>query len=90
MPELPEVEILVRAICVRWLSGRTIRGVEVRRARVVAPNTTDELKRRLAGATFTNLTRRGKYLLFGLKSRKGKSPITLLGHLGMTGRMYLV
>jgi formamidopyrimidine-DNA glycosylase len=88
MPELPEVEVLVRHLR-PLVRGRTIRGVEVRRARILAPTVPGELKRRLAGATFTGLRRRGKYLLFELKPPRGKSPIRLLGHLGMTGRIYL-
>jgi formamidopyrimidine-DNA glycosylase len=43
----------------------------------------------LLGAKFTGLTRRGKYLLFQLHAKTGGEPVTLLGHLGMTGRIYL-
>jgi formamidopyrimidine-DNA glycosylase len=37
---------------------------------------------------FVELTRRGKYLLFEMRSPKGQR-FPLVGHLGMTGRMYL-
>lgn len=46
--------------------------------------------RRLSGARFVNLTRRGKYLLFELTTGRSRQSITLVGHLGMTGRMYLL
>ena len=36
------------------------------------------------------MTRRGKYLLFELKPPGKSKPFTLIGHLGMTGRMYLL
>ena len=35
------------------------------------------------------LTRRGKYLLFTLRPADSVQPLLLVGHLGMTGRMYL-
>jgi formamidopyrimidine-DNA glycosylase len=89
MPELPEVEVLVRHL---WplIRGRTVRALEVRRAKVVAPTTAHELERVLRGARFTGLSRRGKYLRFQLQQRSRRAPVTLLGHLGMTGRLYLV
>lgn len=90
MPELPEVEVLVRHLA-PLVRDRRIRGVEVRRASVVAPTSIAALKRALTGARFTNLVRRGKYLVFSLCSRAGPAEveITLLGHLGMTGRMFI-
>jgi formamidopyrimidine-DNA glycosylase len=47
------------------------------------------LRRALVGAKFTGLSRRGKYLLFKLRPKTGDESVTLLGHLGMTGRMFL-
>jgi formamidopyrimidine-DNA glycosylase len=72
------------------LAGRTIGEVRVNRPRIVAPNSPSELASRLRGATFSELIRRGKYLLFTLRSSNGGSPVQLVGHLGMTGRMYLL
>lgn len=86
MPELPEVEILARHLR-PLLRGKIIRRVRVNRPKVLSPTMPRELKRTLTGATFKNLTRRGKYLLFELQNSRGK--IILLGHLGMTGRMFL-
>ena len=88
MPELPEVEILVRHLR-PLLLGKTIRAVQVRRAKVISPGPPRELSRVLTGAKFKTLTRRGKYLLFGLYSQTRRKEVLLLGHLGMTGRMFL-
>jgi len=89
VPELPEVEVLVRFLA-PLLRNKTIRDVEVRRARVIAPTSPQTLKRTLRGAEFAGLTRRGKYLLFNLRTAKAAQPSLVLGHLGMTGRMYLL
>src|SRR5882724_9335407 len=89
MPELPEVEILVRHLA-PLLRKKTIRSVQVRRARVLGPTSERELSRTLHGATFTGLTRRGKYLLFTLRQPGARKTILLVGHLGMTGRIYLL
>ncbi len=89
MPELPEVEILVRHLD-RILKNKTIASVEVRRPKVLRPTTSAEFSRRLTGTRFVNVTRRGKYLLFGLRGPVGVSGRILLGHLGMTGRIYVV
>ncbi len=88
MPELPEVEVLARHLRPR-LRGKTIRAVRVRRAKVLSPTSPRELARVLAGAKFTDVTRRGKYLLFALRTRAAGKKVVLLGHLGMTGRMFL-
>ena len=88
MPELPEVEILARHLR-PLLHGRTIRAVEVFRPKVLAPTPVPRFQAVLRGATFLDLTRRGKYLLFTLRARGSRAPFRLLGHLGMTGRMFL-
>ena len=88
MPELPEVEILVRHLA-PLLKGKTIRGVEVRHARVLRPTQPAQLNRALTGAVFVNLTRRAKHLTFTLRRADGKGTFLLAGHLGMTGRMFL-
>ncbi|MGA2787209.1 MAG: bifunctional DNA-formamidopyrimidine glycosylase/DNA-(apurinic or apyrimidinic site) lyase [Verrucomicrobiota bacterium] len=88
MPELPEVEVLARHLR-PLIRGKTIRGVTVRRAKVLAPTLLHKFRRTLLGAKFTGLSRRGKYLLFQLRAKTGGKPVTLLGHLGMTGRFYL-
>jgi formamidopyrimidine-DNA glycosylase len=88
MPELPEVEVLVRSLQ-PVLRGKIIRGISVRRSSVLAPTSPRELRRALVGAKFTGLLRRGKYLLFQLEGAATGQRMTFLGHLGMTGRMFL-
>lgn len=88
MPELPEVEVLVRHLD-PLLRGRTVRGVAVGRAKIIQPSSPEELSERLMGATFGPTTRRAKFLLFELRQGRRGEPFTLVGHLGMTGRMFL-
>src|SRR5262245_61957511 len=88
MPELPEVEVLVRHLR-PLLEGRTVRDVMVRRERVIGEASVRQFGQALRGARFTELSRRGKYLLFKLRAAKRPEPLLLLGHLGMTGRTYL-
>jgi formamidopyrimidine-DNA glycosylase len=88
MPELPEVEVLVRHLRPA-LENQTIQGVLVRRERVIAGTTLRKFSRALMGSTITGLSRRGKYLLFSLCKANPTEQFTLLGHLGMTGRMYV-
>jgi formamidopyrimidine-DNA glycosylase len=88
MPELPEVEVLVRHLQ-PLLRRRTIRSVAVFRPKMTRPNSITQLKRALLGCSFTDLQRRGKYLVFSLRQGRSPKPIQLLGHLGMTGRIYL-
>jgi formamidopyrimidine-DNA glycosylase len=88
MPELPEVEVLARHLR-PLLLGKTIRSMEVRRLKIIRPVTLRRFQKALASATFTGLSRRGKYLLFQLRPKSAGEHFTLLGHLGMTGRMFL-
>jgi formamidopyrimidine-DNA glycosylase len=88
MPELPEVEVLARHLR-PLLCGKTIRGMDVRRKKVLRPTSPKDFQETLLGAKFTDLSRRGKYLLFTLHAKKSGKIIPLLGHLGMTGRMFL-
>lgn len=88
MPELPEVEVLARhlrpALC-----GKVVQSVEVRRLKVVRPTSSAELQRALKGARFESISRRGKYLLFELRPANRGKNFQMLGHLGMTGRMFV-
>lgn len=88
MPELPEVEVLVRHLH-PLLVGRTVCGVQVSRPKVAAPTPVEVLRQALKGFTFANITRRGKYLLFECRGRRATGCVKVVGHLGMTGRMYL-
>ena len=88
MPELPEVEVLVRHLR-PLLRNQTVRGVNVRRAKTIAPATPRDFARALRGAEFMDVSRRGKYLVFALRRQNSATALRLVGHLGMTGRMYL-
>lgn len=84
MPELPEVETIVRDLR-HHLVGRRIVAVDIRWPRTVARPASDELAARLVGQQITGTARRGKYLLFPLASGD-----TLLVHLRMTGQLHVV
>ena len=88
MPELPEVEVLARHLRPA-LTGKIIRAVVVRREKVLQPTKTARFQKELTGAKFVGLQRRGKYLLFELRRTGARENFFLLGHLGMTGRMFL-
>lgn len=87
MPEMPEVEVLARQLR-PFLRGKTIRAAKVHRERSTRPTPPREFEKKLAGAKFKDLSRRGKYLLFKLQPKNSKGTFTALGHLGMTGRMF--
>jgi len=87
MPELPEVEVLVRRLG-PLVRGRRIRSVTVRRPRVLRAVTARSFARALRGATFVGLRRRGKFLVFTMRRPRLRRPFCLLAHLGMTGRIY--
>jgi len=79
MPELPEVET-VRRRRETTVRGRTVRAASISglRLRAEVPAT---LPRRLRGRTITALDRRGKFLFVHFDQG-----LTLLSHLGMSGR----
>ncbi|MDR3533277.1 MAG: bifunctional DNA-formamidopyrimidine glycosylase/DNA-(apurinic or apyrimidinic site) lyase [Rhodopila sp.] len=82
MPELPEVETVMRGLQAR-LEGRVLRRAVARRPDLrwpLPPN----LVERLTGARVTSFRRRAKYILMRLDN--GWS---VLLHLGMSGRMLL-
>jgi formamidopyrimidine-DNA glycosylase len=80
MPELPEVETVMRGLAA-VLDGRRIARAETTRPDLRWPFP-EGLARRLTGATVTGFRRRGKYILARLDT--GES---LLVHLGMSGRL---
>jgi formamidopyrimidine-DNA glycosylase len=71
------------------LKNKTIRAVRVRRHKVLAPTSARQLAKALVGGRFLGVSRRGKYLLFKVQSGAQLAPVLLVGHLGMTGRMFL-
>lgn len=82
MPELPEVETVMRGL-EPVLTGRTIKRIETRRADLRVPFPKD-LKLRLEGARITHLARRAKYCLIHLHGGD-----CLVVHLGMSGRLVI-
>lgn len=82
MPELPEVETVMRGLQQR-LEGRTIVRATAHRPDLRWPLPVD-LQQRLTGERVTGFRRRGKYILMRLAG--GDS---VLLHLGMSGRMVL-
>ena len=84
MPELPEVEHVVRALR-RVIVGRSIIATEIRLPKLIAPTSTSVFKRKLKNSRITGLSRRGKYILIELDSDR-----ILAVHLRMTGKfLYL-
>ncbi|MCK8785854.1 bifunctional DNA-formamidopyrimidine glycosylase/DNA-(apurinic or apyrimidinic site) lyase [Roseomonas sp. NAR14] len=80
MPELPEVETVMRGLDA-VLTGRRILAADIRREGLRWPFP-EGLAARLAGARVLGFRRRGKYMLMRLSG--GDS---VLVHLGMSGRM---
>ncbi len=93
MPELPEVETVVRELY-KKLQGRTIKSVEVRAAKLIGigpaglgnkrqgvDEKAREFEKLLWGQKVISVKRRAKLLLFNLTG-----PYTLLVHLKMTGQ----
>ena len=87
MPELPEVEILVRYLR-SLVVGKRIGKVTVHRPKSVRPISVSRMCQAVEGAEIIGLRRRAKYLLFELQKSRSET-FLMLGHLGMTGRMYV-
>ena len=82
MPELPEVETTRRGLAPHLVNQRIRTAIVRNRAlRVPVPRNLPQL---VSGATIRNVDRRGKYLLVDC----GRG--TLIVHLGMSGRLWLV
>ncbi|MCE9613549.1 MAG: bifunctional DNA-formamidopyrimidine glycosylase/DNA-(apurinic or apyrimidinic site) lyase [Lentisphaerae bacterium] len=82
MPELPEVETVVRGLRHGGLIGRRVQSVTVHWPRTIAMPSAAEFSRRLAGTCITAVTRRAKYIVMTLSST---DIITV--HLRMTGKL---
>jgi formamidopyrimidine-DNA glycosylase len=65
MPELPEVEHVVRALR-RAVLGRTIVASEVRLPKLISPLSPSLFKRKIKNTTIAGLSRRGKFILIEL------------------------
>jgi formamidopyrimidine-DNA glycosylase len=96
MPELPEVETLVRRLRTP-LIGRTIVKVSVDWPRTIGRPSPREFVRQVRGLTIAAIDRRAKYLVFTLadqpaaaNARDGLPPHFLLIHLKMSGKLSVV
>ncbi len=84
MPELPEVETIVRALqkggrgC-NSVAGRTIVSADVRWEKSIACPGVEEFRKQIKGQTIESVGRRGKFLVFELGKHR------LLIHLRMSG-----
>jgi formamidopyrimidine-DNA glycosylase len=99
MPELPEVEHVVRALR-RVIVGRRIVRSEIRLRKLISPTTPSLFKRKLKSLTITGVSRRGKFILIELDSNAAlpqgrasdtqklahQSGLVLIVHLRMTGK----
>ncbi|HEY9537329.1 MAG TPA: bifunctional DNA-formamidopyrimidine glycosylase/DNA-(apurinic or apyrimidinic site) lyase [Kiloniellaceae bacterium] len=83
MPELPEVETVVRGLRPK-LEGRRLKRVEQRRPDLRFP-LPENFAARLQGRRVERIQRRAKYMLLQLDDGQ-----VLLCHLGMSGRMVIV
>ena len=80
MPELPEVETIIRDLRPQVL-GRRFVGATFEWPRLVQNLAQDEFNQRIAGQEILGLERRGKYIIFGLPGEK------LIMHLMMSGSL---
>lgn len=80
MPELPEVEHVVRALS-PLVTGRRILAAELNLKRIAPSISRPAFNRQLQNALITGVGRRGKYILFQLESGH-----VLTTHLRMTGK----
>jgi formamidopyrimidine-DNA glycosylase len=81
VPELPEVETVVRSLAPRLAGRRIVRAAF--NSRFVTPGNRKRLASRLAGRTIESVRRRGKFIVMALDEG------SLSVHLGMTGKLLL-
>lgn len=84
MPELPEVEHVVRALR-RAILGREIVANEIRLPKLISPSSPSAFKRKLKNSTIQGVNRRGKFILIELDSNR-----VLVVHLRMTGKFLIL
>ena len=90
MPELPEVETVVRGLR-KSLPGRAI--VEVRFGKTDFVDDPAGIAERLPGKRIQDVTRAGKFICIGLEAygpSASRAPFYLIVHLGMTGQLTVV
>jgi formamidopyrimidine-DNA glycosylase len=97
MPELPEVETVVRGLRLS-LPGRIVG--EVRFGKTDFVDNPGEIAERLPGLRVSDVTRRGKFIFIGLETNAASAPPAapsapasscyLIVHLGMTGKLTVI
>jgi formamidopyrimidine-DNA glycosylase len=80
MPELPEVELVVRSLQ-NLIVGRSVVRAEILRPRLIPGISSDEFGTRLKGRKIEGVSRRGKFILATFDDN-----VTLITHLRMSGR----
>jgi len=100
MPELPEVEHVVRALR-RAVVGRTIVASEIRLSKLIGPTSSSVFNRTIKNSSITGVSRRGKFILIACQKQFQKSArhqrrrspsinrasdLVLAVHLRMTGQ----
>jgi formamidopyrimidine-DNA glycosylase len=89
MPELPEVEHVVRALRLAVV-GLTIIATEINLPKLIAPTTPSLFKRKLKNVTISGISRRGKFILIECHRPDHTEGLVLMVHLRMTGKfLYL-
>ena len=84
MPELPEVELVVKSLD-KLVKNRKIIIAELLRERLAPFNSPEDFSAKLKNATIAGVHRRGKHILFELDNGQ-----TLIAHLRMSGRFMLL
>lgn len=89
MPELPEVEHVVRSLR-RAVLGRTIVAAEVHLPKLVAPTSSSAFNRKVKGSRINAISRRGKFILLELHRSSDVKSQVLVVHLRMTGKFMVL
>ena len=83
MPELPEVEVVLRTL-EHQIKGKTIQDVTIYYDKLIKDIEPEEFRNVLIGKRFQDFNRKGKFLIFGLSGG-----ISLIAHLRMEGKFFL-
>lgn len=82
MPELPEVETVVRTLK-KQIKGKTFKKINIRYGKILKTDTETAFKKKLIGQTINDIKRAGKHIIFILDD------YALISHLRMEGKYYI-
>ncbi len=85
MPELPEVETIVRELRRAGIEGAAIRALDVNWRGILAEDTPAKFRRAVVGRRIDGVTRRGKFIILNLSGGR-----YLVVHLRMSGSLALL